>query len=113
MEKKIFIPLYAEHLNFLVTRCGWKRTISYDYYTFEQSKFKKHFVIMNQVARENAKSSVEKEFYKLMNNSNFGCNCRNKAKDCSFKPIFDKLKELSYVKIFSMQTFKILFLLDF
>ena len=77
IEKEIFIPLYAEHLNFLVTRCGWKRTISYDYYTFEQSKFKRHFVIMNQVARENAKSSVEKEFYKLMNNSNFGYYCRN------------------------------------
>lgn len=40
MEKKVFIPLYAEHLSFLVTRCGWKMTRSYDYYTFEQSKFK-------------------------------------------------------------------------
>ena len=113
MEKKIFIPLYAEYLNFLITRCSWKRTISHDYYTFEQSKFEKHFAIMNQLARENAKSSVEKEFYKLMNNSNFCYDCRNNAKNYSFKPIFDKLKELSYIKIFSMQTFKILFLLDF
>ena len=94
MEKKVFIPLYAEHLSFLVTRCSWKMTRSYDYYTFEQRKFKNHFVIMNQVARQNAKSSVEKEFYKLMNNSNFDYGCRNNAENCSFKPIFEKLEEL-------------------
>ena len=95
MEKKVFIPLYAEHLSFLVTRCGWKMTRSYDYYTFEQSKFKKHFVIMNQVVGQNAKSSVEKEFYKLMNNSYFGYSCRNNAENCGFKPIFEKLEEIS------------------
>ena len=51
MEKKIFIPLYAEHLYFLVTSCGWKMTKFYAHYTFEQSKFKNDLIIMNQVVR--------------------------------------------------------------
>ena len=33
--------------------------------TFEQAKFKKDFVIMNQKARQNATSLVERDFYKL------------------------------------------------
>ena len=32
---------------------------------------------MNQVSRQNAKTKIEKDFYKLMNNSNFGNDCKN------------------------------------
>lgn len=32
---------------------------------------------MNQVSRNNAKIDVEKDFYKLMKNSNFYYGCRN------------------------------------
>ena len=32
---------------------------------------------MNQKSRQEAKNSIEKDFYKLMNNSNFGYDCRN------------------------------------
>ena len=32
---------------------------------------------MNQVSRKNAKIDVEKNFSKLMKNSNFGYGCRN------------------------------------
>ena len=46
-EKK-FIPLYAEDLHFLIKRAGWLVTDIYEHYTFEQSKFKKDFVVMNQ-----------------------------------------------------------------
>ena len=49
-EKKI-IPLYAEDLHFLITRAGWLVAYIYEHYTFEQSKFKKDFVIMNQKSR--------------------------------------------------------------
>ena len=49
MDGKIAIPLYAEHLHFLLTRCGWKVTKIRGHYTFEQKKVKKVFVIMNQV----------------------------------------------------------------
>ena len=53
MPKKYFIPLYADHTHFLIKRCGCLVTKIYAHHTFEQSKFKKEFVIMNQVSREN------------------------------------------------------------
>ena len=40
-------------------------------YTFDQSQFQKDFVIMNQIPTQDAKTSVRKDFYKLINNSNF------------------------------------------
>ena len=33
-----------------------------------------------------------------MNNSNFGYDCRNNIDNCSFKPIFDDIEELSYTQ---------------
>ena len=79
-------------------RCGWKVTKIRGHYSFEQKKFKKHFVIMNQVSRQNAKTDVEKDFFKLMNNAHFGYDCRNNADSCYFSPIYDELEELMYVK---------------
>ena len=43
-----FIPLYAEDLHFLIKRTGWLVTHIYDHFTFEQSKFKTDFVVINQ-----------------------------------------------------------------
>ena len=90
MDEEIVIPLYAEHLQFLLTRCGWKVTKIRGHYTFEQKKFQKDFVIMNQVSRQNAKANVEKDFFKLMNNANFGYNCCNNAGKCYVSPIYDE-----------------------
>ena len=53
---------------------------------------------MNQKSRGNPKNSVEKDFYKLMNNSNFGYDCRNNLDNYKFVPIFDELKEMTYIK---------------
>ena len=53
---------------------------------FEQSTFKKEFVVMNQVSRQNAQTNVEKDFFKLMNNSNCGYDCRNNADNCLWRP---------------------------
>ena len=77
LKEKKLIPLYAEDLHFLVTRAGWLVTHIYEHYTFEQSKSKKDFVVMNQKSRQKATSSVERDFFKLLNNSNFGIDCRN------------------------------------
>ena len=33
-----------------------------------------------------------------MNNSNFGCDCRNNFDNWKFVPIFDELKEITYIK---------------
>ena len=56
---------------------------------------------MNQNARKTAKTKVEKDFYKLLNNSNFGNNCRNNLGNCQLELLFDGQDEISYIKKFS------------
>ena len=90
--------MYLEQIFFSVVRAGWKITKIYLHYTFEHERFKKDFILINQKSRQNAKNSVEKDFYKLMNNSNFGYDCRNNLDNCKFVPIFDELKEITYNK---------------
>ena len=51
---------------------------------------------MNQKSRQELKNDIEKDFYKLMNNSNFRYDCRNNLDNCKFVTIFDELKELTY-----------------
>ena len=53
---------------------------------------------MNQVSTQNAKTDVEKDFFKLMNNANFGYDCRNNAGNYYFSPIYNELEELMYAK---------------
>ena len=53
---------------------------------------------MNQVSKQQAKTNVERDFCKLLNNSNFGFDCRNNADNCFFNPIFDEIEELSYAR---------------
>ena len=53
---------------------------------------------MNQKARQNAKNSIETDFFKLMNNANFGYDCRNNLDNCQFVPIFDEMNEVTYLK---------------
>ena len=54
---------------------------------------------MNQNSRQNAENSKEKDFCKLMNDSNFGYDCRNNLGNCQFVPIFDDLKEITCLKL--------------
>ena len=98
MFKKRFQPLYLEHLSLLIKRAGWKVTKIYSHFTFEQERFKRDFIVKNQRARQNAKNSIEKDFHKLMNNANFGYDCRNNIDNCQFVPIFDELREVTYLK---------------
>ena len=72
---KTFFPMYLEHLPFLINRAGWKVTEIHAYLTFEQKRFKKKIILMNQKSRQLSKNNIEKDFYGLMNNSNFGYNC--------------------------------------
>lgn len=48
--------------------------------------------------RQNAKTSVEKDFYKLMNNSNVGYDSRNNTDNYSFTALFYKIKELTFAE---------------
>ena len=101
MKNKIFVTLYAEDLYFLTTRAGWKVTKIYDHYTFRQARFKRDFVVTNQNLRKTFKTKVEKDFYKLLNNSKFGNHCRNNINHCSLKLLFDGLHEISHLKRFT------------
>ena len=96
--KKRYQPLYLEHLAFLIKRAGWILTKIYSHWTFEQERFKRNFIWKNKTSRQNAKNSIEKDFFKLMNNAKFGYDCRNNLDNCQFIPIFDELKEVTYLK---------------
>ena len=98
LKKKTFIPLYAEDLQFLTTRMGWSVTTIHEHYTFKQSTFKKDFFIMNQNARKQATTKVEKDFYKQLNNSNFGNDCINNLGNCSLELLYDGAEEVKYIK---------------
>ena len=95
--KKFNIPLYVGELAFCIKRCCWKVTKIHAHFTFDQWCFKKDFIIMNQTSRQKAKDDVTKDFYKLMNNSNFRYDCRNNLDNCKFNPIFDELNEITNV----------------
>ena len=98
IDEQIVIPLYAEHLHFLLLGCGWRVNKIRGHYMFEQNKFKRDFVIMNQVSKQKAQTDMEKDFYKFMNNANVGYDCRDNADNCYFSPIYDDIDQLLYVK---------------
>ena len=95
---------------FLITRAGLLVTHIYEHFTFEQSRFKKDFVVMNQKSRQKTTTPVKKDFCKLLNNCNFGIDCRNNIDNCVLEPLFDDFEEISYLKkftsIFNDETFR-------
>ena len=98
--KKFFLPAYLEDLAFCIKRAGWKVTKIHAHLTFEQSSFKRDFILMNQKSRQLSKNDIEKDFFKLMNNSNFGYNCRNNLDNCRFTPVFDEFGEITYINCY-------------
>ena len=85
----------TKELKFLITRCFWRITKIYSHYTFEQARFKREFVLINKKSAQNAKNTIEKDFFKLMNNTNFGHDCRNNANNAKFEPIIDEVNEIT------------------
>ena len=71
---------------------------------------------MNQNNRKTGKAKVEKDFYKLLNNNNFGNDCRNNIGNCSLELMFDGFEEIAYIKkysnIFTDPKFREFFLAD-
>ena len=82
----------------MTTRAGWKATRIYEHYTFKQDTCKKDFVVMNKNARKTVKSKEEKDFYKLLNNKDFGNDCRNNIGNCKLELMYDGQEEISYIK---------------
>ena len=77
------------------------RMESNDHFTFKQDTFKRDFVVMSQDARKIAKTKVEKEFYKLLNNSNFGNDCRSNIGNFKLELLFNGLDEMTYITKFT------------
>ena len=102
---KRYIPIYIEELKFLIFRCGWKVTKLYRHFYFEQSRFKKDFILMNQKARQLSKNLIESNFCKLLNNANFGYDCRSSLDNCFFEPIRDEIGEISYIRKYHRSVF--------
>ena len=98
MLSKKFIPLYLEEIKFGFLRCGWKVTKLHKHYYFDQERCNKNFILMNQKARQEASDKVESDFCKLLNNANFGYDCRNNLDNCFFQPITDEIRELNFIK---------------
>ena len=46
---------------------------------------------MNQKSRQNVKNSIEKDFFKLMNNANSGYDCRNNLDIASLFKFFGEI----------------------
>ena len=82
-----------EDLRFLIQRCCWKVTKIYAHFTFEQSRFKRDFVLNNQRKRQKAK---------LMNDANFGYDCRGNANNGKSQPIIDEVNEITYIKKYNL-----------
>ena len=77
-----FILLYLEDLGFLTKICGWLQ------------KFTATLDLNNPVS----KSSIEKDFYKLMNHPNFGNDCRDNRNNTKFHPCVNEIEEITYIK---------------
>ena len=55
-------PLYLQHLRCLIFRAGWTVTKIYSHFSFDQERFKRNFIHINQRLKQAAKDSVEKDF---------------------------------------------------
>ena len=105
MLPKRCVPLYLGELKFAIVRCGWKVTKLYKHYYFEQGRFKRDFVLRNQKSRQEAPNKIEGVFFKLLNNANFGYDCRNNLDNCTFEPINDGINELSFIRCYYKNLF--------
>ena len=53
---------------------------------------------MKQKSRQIAQTNVEKDFYKLLNNSNFGIDCRSNIDNRTLEPIYDEISEIAFIR---------------
>ena len=100
LSPKRRFPTYIDHIYFLTKRAGWKVTKLHLYYTFEQEPFKKECILGNQRARQEAVArghGVQANFWKLLNNANFGFNCRDNSQNKSLHIIYDENAKVEFI----------------
>ena len=92
--------MYIDRIYFLTKRAGWKVTKVHLYYTFEQGPFKKEYILGNRRAGQEVVArgdDVQANFWKLLNNVNFGFDCRNNSQTKSLHLIYDKNAEVELI----------------
>ena len=96
LDPKKHFPMFIDHIHFLTKRAGWTLTKVHHYYTFEQEPFKKDYILGNQKSRQEAVAQGDEaqgNFHKLLNNANFGFECRN-ILEAKIKNIQDKYNDV-------------------
>ena len=53
---------------------------------------------MKQDPRKAPDTKVEKDFYKLLNNSNFGYDCCKNIDNCNLELLYDGVEKVKYIK---------------
>ena len=84
----------------MTERAGWKVTKVHAHYSFEQEPFKKEYILGNQRARQEAVArgdDVQANFWKLLNNSNLGFDCRDNSQNKSLHLIYDEDAEIKFL----------------
>ena len=84
----------------MTERAGWKVTKVHAHYSFEQEPFKMEYILGNQRARQEAVArgdDVQANFWKLLNNSNFGFDCRDNSQNKSLHLIYDEDAEIEFL----------------
>ena len=85
--------MYTDQIHFLTEKSGRKFTEVHLYYTSEHELFKKEYIFGDQRARQESvarSDHVQANFWKLVNNANFGFDCREKSQNKYLHLIYDK-----------------------
>ena len=91
--------MFLDH-RFLTKWAGWKVTKVYSHFKFQQDPFKKDYILGNQLARQEAVAQgddVQANFWKLLNNANFGFDCRDNLQNKSLHLIYNEQVEIELI----------------
>ena len=84
----------------MTERAGWKVTKVHAHNSFEQEPFRKDYILGNLHARQEAVArgdDVQVNFWKLLNNSNFGFDCRDNSQNKSLHLIHEEDGEIEFL----------------
>ena len=100
LDPKKCFPVFIDDIHFLTKRAGWTVTKVYHYYTFEQEPFNKDYILGNQKSRQETVTrgdKVQGNFYELLNNANFGFDCRDISQNKSLHLIYKENAEIEFI----------------
>ena len=100
LDPKKRFPMFIDHIHFLTERAGGKVTKVHAHYSFEQEPFKKEYILGNQRARQEAVArgnGVQANFWKLLNNFNFGFDFRDNSQNKNLHLSYDEDAEIEFL----------------